>query len=143
MSHTCFPWPHRLARTAALAIVVALVAACGSSGATTSVAPSGSGSGPTTVSLEVDPNPAAVNQEARLTLRLTDGAGNGVAGVKVAVTAEHSDMSMGQISGIVADAGNGNYTTSITPTMSGKWKVNVTVESGGATKQKTFEFSVN
>lgn len=51
-------------------------------------------------------------------------------------------MDMGKLTGVATDVGGGTYTTAITPTMAGTWKVRVTVDMDGKTQQATFELQV-
>lgn len=132
----------------AVAASLTLLVACGGSKSegdtTTGMEPAAPavGSGLANVTLATDPEPLVTNQRATVTVRLTDADGNGVDGATVGVVAEHAEMSMGKITGVVEDAGGGTFTTMITPSMAGPWKVTVTAEVDGTTKQATFEVPV-
>lgn len=129
----------------AVAASLTLLTACGGSsqgndsavGAGTSSG--GTGSGVANVTLTADPEPMRTSQPATLTVRLTDAEGKGVAGATVGVVAENAAMSMGKLSGVVTDVGDGTYTITITPSMAGTWKVTVTADIGSTSKQATFE----
>lgn len=124
----------------ALLMLAATLAACGSRGTPdTNTAASEGGA---TVTLTVDPNPPVTNQEAKLTIQVRDASGQGVPGANVEVVAEHTGMNMGKLTGVATDVGGGTYTTTITPTMAGTWKVHVTVDVNGKTQQATFELQV-
>lgn len=132
----------------AVAASLTLLVACGGSSSEgetavgTGTSSGGAGSGLANVTLATDPEPMVTNQEAEITVRLTDAEGNGVDGATVGVVAEHTEMSMGKLTGVVEDAGDGTFTTRITPSMSGTWKVTVTAEVDGTTKQATFQVPV-
>ncbi len=124
----------------ALLMLAATLAACGSR--SISDTNTASGEGKATVTLTVDPDPPVANQEARLTIQVRDASGKGVPGANVEVVAEHAGMDMGKLTGVATDVGGGTYTTAITPTMAGTWKVRVTVDMDGKTQQATFELQV-
>lgn len=124
----------------ALLMLAATLAACGSRG--TPDTNTAAGEGGATVTLTVAPNPPVTNQEARLTIQVRDASGKGVPGTNVEVVAEHTGMNMGKLTGVATDVGGGTYTTTITPTMAGTWKVRVTIDMNGKTQQATFELQV-
>lgn len=128
---------------------MATLAACGPGGAGASgvaartPAPGASpGGSMAQVTLAPDPNPAVAGQSATLKIRLTDGAGQGVPGARVNVSAKHTGMAHGGVSAPAAETGNGDYVARITPTMAGTWAVEVSAQGGGATKRATFDLPV-
>lgn len=49
---------------------------------------------------------------------------------------------MGRLTAVVEDSGDGTVTTTSAPSMAGTWKVTVTADVDGTTKQATFEVPV-
>lgn len=120
----------------------AVLVACGSSGSPADGAAGGTGAGPARVNMSTEPNPPRANQDARFRIGVMDGNGGAVSGAAVKVTAKHTEMAHGSLSANAADGGNGQYAATIKPSMPGKWKVTVTVQAGGATKNVDFDVDV-
>jgi len=122
---------------------VLLLAACASGGAATGAsAPAGSGAGPASVTLVADPSPMRANQEATLRIRVADADGKGVPGGSVSVSAKHLSMAHGGVDANATEAGSGDYTAKIRPTMAGTWRVTVTAQTDGATRKADFDLPV-
>lgn len=126
----------RLALAAALLTAV-LLAACAPS---TAAPPSGKP--PATVSLTPEPAAPVADQDVTLKIRLADADGKGVPGAKVKVSATHTEMAHGSLDADANDAGNGDYVAKLKPNMTGRWKLSVTAQGGGATKRAEFEIQV-
>ncbi len=96
---------------------------------------------PVNIRLETDPNPARLGN-ATVTLNITDVNDTPIEGATVDVSAEHTSMAMGSISGVATDQGGGKYTITTGFSMSGTWKFTVHVRKDGLDYQEDIEIPV-
>ena len=94
------------------------------------------------MTLVADPTPLRANQDANLKIRVADGSGNGVPGAQVAVSAKHVNMAHGGVDANATEAGNGEYTAQLRPSMAGTWKFTDTASSAGMAKRAEFDLPV-
>jgi hypothetical protein len=132
----------------ALALLVS-VSGCGvgapASPASTgpSSAAGGKQAGPYTVSLKSAPSPAVRGSNA-LEVMVTDASGQPVSDAKVTLDLNMTNMNMGKYTVVATPAGSGRYTSNVSYSMGGPWRVTVTVERAGqAAASARFDFSVN
>jgi hypothetical protein len=136
----------------ALAASIFAVGGCGagsspssapvSPGAASPATSSGKQAGPYTVSLVGAPNPAVRGSNA-LEVSVTDASGQPVSDAKVTLDLNMTNMNMGKYTVVATPAGSGRYTSSVSYSMGGPWRVTVTVERAGQAATSThFDFSV-
>jgi uncharacterized iron-regulated membrane protein len=133
--------------TLALAMLTVAVSGCGASAPPTPASAPGAGSGkqagPYTVSLTGAPNPAVRGSNA-LEAIVTDASGQPVSDAKVTLDLNMTNMNMGKYTVVATPAGSGRYTSNVSYSMAGPWRVTVTVERAGqAAASAHFDFSVN
>lgn len=80
----------------------------------------------TTVNLITNPDPARVG-DVELRFTVTDAKGQPVTGADFDVFADHTDMSGMTMHGKATEQGNGLYSITANFSMSGNWKLSVTV----------------
>lgn len=120
-----------------LVVLSILLVACG--GAATS-APESSGK---PVNIEVDSNPApATMGDTELIFTISDQNGKLIQGASVDVTADHTEMSGMNMGGSATDQGNGKYSIKANFSMSGTWKLTVTVRKDSLDYKEDIDFKV-
>lgn len=120
-----------------LIVLAALLVACGSAAtpaATTS-------SKPVNIKVETNPTPAVMGA-MELVLMITDADGKPIEGATVDVSAEHTDMSGMDMSGVATDQGGGRYSIRPNFSMSGNWKLTVYVRKDGLDYKEEIELPV-
>ena len=117
-------------------IISVLLAACGST-----LTPAATASKPVNVKIETDPSPAIMG-DMELVLNITDANGNPIEGATVDVSADHTDMSGMNMSGLAADQGGGRYSIKANFSMSGNWNVTVYVRKDGLDYKEDIDFKV-
>lgn len=116
-----------------------LLVACG--GASTPVVDTSS----VTITIETNPNPIVMENDAALILIITDANGNPIEGATVDVSAEHTDHNMDgtmTMSGVATEQGNGRYAINTAFSMSGTWKLTVYVRKEGLDYKQEIEIPV-
>ena len=91
--------------------------------------------------METDPNPAIMG-DMELVLNITDPNGNPIEGATVDVSADHTDMSGMNMSGLATDQGGGRYSIKANFSMSGNWKVTVYIRKDGLDYKEDIDFKV-
>lgn len=94
------------------------------------------------ITLETNPNPMMMGDDAELILTITDGNGNPIEGATVDVSAEHTNMAGGGISSVATEQGNGRYAINTAFSMSGTWKLTVYVRKDGLDYKEDIEIPV-
>jgi hypothetical protein len=117
-------------------IISVLLAACGGT-----LTPAATASKPVNITMETDPSPAIMG-DMELVLNITDANGNPIEGAKVDVSADHTDMSGMNMSGLATDQGGGRYSIKANFSMSGNWKVTVYVRKDGLDYKEDIDFKV-
>lgn len=120
-----------------LVVLSTLLAACGSAATpvdTTSSKP---------VNIEVETNPApAMMGDMEVVLTITDADGKPIEGATVDVSAEHTDMSGMDMSGVATDQGGGRYSIKSNFSMNGTWKLTLYVRKEGLDYKEEIELPV-
>jgi hypothetical protein len=106
-----------------------LLAACGSSDQTVNI------------EVESNPTPAAVG-DIELVLTLTNSKGDPIEGATVEVFAHHIDMTGMDMSGAATEQGNGKYAIKANFSMSGNWKLTVSVRKGSLDYKEDIDFKI-
>jgi hypothetical protein len=120
-----------------LLVLSVLLAACGGS-ATSAPARSG-----TPVNIKVDSNPSpAMMGDTELIFAVTDQNGKPIEGANVDVTADHTEMSGMNMGGAATDQGSGKYSIKANFSMSGNWKLTVTVRKDSLDYKEDIELKV-
>jgi hypothetical protein len=117
-------------------IISVLLAACGST-----LTPAATASKPVNIKMETDPSPAIMG-DMELVLNITDANGNPIESATVDVSADHTDMSGMNMSGLATDQGGGRYSIKANFSMSGNWKVTVYVRKDGLDYKEDIDFKV-
>jgi hypothetical protein len=117
-------------------IISVLLAACGST-----VTPAATASKPVNIKIETDPSPAIMG-DMELVLNITDANGNPIESATVDVSADHTDMSGMNMSGLATDQGGGRYSIKANFSMSGNWKVTVYIRKDGLDYKEDIDFKV-
>ena len=117
-------------------IISVLLAACGST-----LTPAATASKPVSIKMETDPNPAIMG-DMELVLNITDPNGNPIEGATVDVSADHTDMSGMNMSGLATDQGGGRYSIKANFSMSGNWKVTVYIRKDGLDYKENIDFKI-
>ena len=117
-------------------ILSVLLAACGST-----PAPAATASRQVNIKMETDPNPAVMG-DMELVLNITDANGNPIEGATVDVSADHTDMSGMNMSGLATDQGGGRYSIKANFSMSGNWKVTVYIRKDGLDYKEDIDFKI-
>jgi len=117
-------------------IISVLLAACGST-----LTPAATASKPVNVKIETDPSPAIMG-DMELVLNITDANGNPIEGATVDVSADHTDMSGMNMSGLATDQGGGRYSIKANFSMSGNWKVTVYIRKDGLDYKENIDFKI-
>lgn len=120
-----------------LVVVSTLLTACGSAATPVGTA----SSSPVNINVETNPNPAAMG-DLELILSVTDANGQPIEGATVDVSAEHTDMSGMDMSGLATDQGGGRYSIKSNFSMSGNWKLTVYVRKDGLDYKEEIELPV-
>lgn len=120
-----------------LVVLSILLVACG--GAATSE-PAGTGR-PVNIKVESNPSPAMMG-DTELIFAITDQNGKAIEGASVDVAADHTDMSGMGMTGAATDQGNGKYSIKANFSMSGTWKLTVTVRKDNLDYKEDIEFKV-
>ena len=120
-----------------LVVLSILLVACG--GAATSE-PAGTGR-PVNIKVESNPSPAMMG-DTELIFAITDQNGKAIEGASVDVAADHTDMSGMGMTGAATDQGNGKYSIKANFSMSGTWKLTVTVRKDSLDYKEDIEFKV-
>jgi hypothetical protein len=120
-----------------LVVLSALLVACG--GAATSV-PDSSGK-PVNIKVDSNPSPAMMG-DTELIFTIADQNGKPIEGASVDVTADHTEMSGMNMGGAATDQGNGKYSIKANFSMSGAWKLTVTVRKDSLDYKEDIEFKV-
>jgi hypothetical protein len=113
-----------------------LLAACAGT-----LTPAATASKPVNIKMETDPNPAVMG-DMELVLNISDANGNPIEGAKVDVSADHTDMSGMNMSGLATDQGGGRYSIKANFSMSGNWKLTVYVRKDGLDYEEDIDFKV-
>lgn len=119
-----------------LVLLSVLLAACG-----TVATPAAAPSAPVNIKIETSPSPAMMG-EIELVLTLTDANGNPIEGATVDVSADHTDMSGMDMSGVATEQGSGRYSIRADFSMSGNWKLTVYVRGDGLDYREDIDFKV-
>jgi len=114
-----------------------LLAACGS--AVTPAAPTSSK--PVNIAITSNPKPAVMGN-MELVLTLTDANGAPIEGATVDVSADHTDMSGMDMNGAATEQGGGKYSIRANFSMSGMWKLTVSVHKDALDYLEDIEFPV-
>jgi len=94
------------------------------------------------LTLSTDPNPPQAGPVS-LIVEIKDTQGKPVEGAKVSLTAKHTGMTHGGISGDMVDQGGGRYQASGSFSMSGTWRAEVKASKDGTNpKTQSFDLSV-
>ena len=117
-------------------IISVLLAACGST-----LTPAATASKPVNIKMETDPSPAVMG-DMELVLNITDANGNPIEGATVDVSADHTDMSGMNMSGLATDQAGGRYSIKANFSMSGNWKVTVYIRKDGLDYKEDIDFKV-
>lgn len=120
-----------------LVVASTLLVACGGAATPADTA----SSKPVNVKVETNPNPAMMG-DMELVLAITDAEGKPIEGATVDVSAEHTDMSGMDMSGVATDQGGGRYSIRSNFSMSGNWKLTVYVRKAGLDYQEEIELPV-
>lgn len=105
-----------------------LLAACGSGSPATSTSQGSEQS--VSIKVETNPNPPVMG-DIELVLNITDASGNPIEGAAVDVTAVHTDMTGMDMSGAATEQDAGKYAINANFSMSGNWKLKVSVRKEG------------
>lgn len=130
-------WPGSALLTVGLAMLVALLAACGQATAPTRLAQTVDG---LTITLEATANPK-LNAAEQLTVTLADAQGQPVDGADVYVDLTMPAMPMGTNRPIAEPAGQGGYRASTAYTMTGEWEVTVVASVAGKEHRAVFKIT--
>lgn len=106
-----------------------LLAACAPASAATP-APVATSARPVNIVVETNPNPAMMG-DIELVLTITDANGNPIEGATVDVSADHTDMTGMDMSGLATEQGGGKYAINANFEMSGNWRMTVYVRKEG------------
>jgi hypothetical protein len=112
-----------------LSLVFILLAACGSSDQIVNI------------EVESNPTPAAVG-DIELVFTLIDGNGNPIEGATVDVFADHIDMTGMDMSGTATEQGNGKYAIRANFSMTGNWKLTISIRKGSLNYQEDIDFKI-
>ena len=112
-----------------LVLLSILLTACGSTDQTVNI------------NLESNPSPAAVG-DMELVFTLTDSNGHPIEGATVDVAAVHTDMTGMDMSGAATEQGNGKYAIKANFSMSGNWKLTVSVRKGSLDYKEDIDFKI-
>ena len=110
-----------------MVLLTVLLAACGAGAPT--LAPSTAGK-PVNIAVSTNPNPAVMG-DMELIFTITDANGNPIEGATVDVSADHIDMTGMTMSGVATEQGGGRYAIKANFSMSGNWKLTVSVRKDG------------
>jgi len=105
------------------------------------VTPAATASRPVNIKIETDPSPAIMG-DMELVLNITDANGNPIEGATVDVSADHTDMSGMNMSGLATDQGGGRYSIKANFSMSGNWKVTVYIRKDGLDYKENIDFKI-
>lgn len=95
------------------------------------------------INIEIETNPRPMmmgNGEVILTIK--DSNGSPIEGATVDLTLEHLGHNMGSMTGTATEQGNGRYAINAGFSMSGTWKLTVTVTKDGSSYIKEIEIPV-
>ena len=120
-----------------LVVVSTLLAACGGAATPADKA----SSKPVNIKVETNPAPAMMG-DLELVLTITDADGEPIEGATVDLSAEHTDMSGMDMSGVATDQGGGRYSIRSNFSMSGNWKLTVYVRKAGLDYKEEIELPV-
>jgi hypothetical protein len=115
-----------------------LLAACGGTLTPTAEAAT---AGQVNITVESNPNPAVIG-DTELILTITDADGNPIEGANVDVSADHTDMTGMTMGGAATDQGSGKYAINANFSMSGNWKLTVTVRKDGLDYTQDVDFKI-
>ncbi len=104
------------------AVLLVLLAACGSAGAPVDTV----SSKPVNIKVETSPAPAMMG-DMEVILTITDASGNPIEGAQVDVSADHTDMTGMTMGGPTSEQGGGRYAINANFSMSGNWVLTVYV----------------
>ena len=121
-----------------LVVISVLLAACSS--AATPV-PEATSAKPVNITVETNPNPAMMG-DIELVLTITDANGNPIEGATMDVSADHTDMTGMDMSGLATEQGSGKYAINANFEMSGNWTLTVYVRKEGLDYQEEIDFQV-
>ncbi len=110
-----------------MVLLTVLLAACGTG--TPTPAPSNAGK-PVNIAVTTNPNPP-LRGNVELIFTLTDANGSPIEGAAVDVSADHTDMTGMTMSGTATEQGGGKYAIKANFSMSGNWKLTVSVRKDG------------
>jgi len=93
------------------------------------------------ITLNTDPRtPVVGNNE--LIFDIQDANGQPLLGAKVEISADHTDMSGMIMSGLATEQENGKYAITADFSMSGTWKITVTVQKDNLDFKKDFQMTI-
>jgi len=110
-----------------MVLLTVLLAACGAGAPT--LAPSTAGK-PVNIAVSTNPNPAVMG-DVELIFTITDANDNPIEGATVDVSADHIDMTGMTMSGVATEQDGGRYAIKANFSMSGNWKLTVSVRKDG------------
>ena len=93
------------------------------------------------ITLMTNPAPSVVGKN-EIVLELQDKNGQPLTGANVGVSADHTDMSGMTMGGAATEQGNGKYAITADFSMSGTWRVTVTVRKEELDFKKDFELKI-
>lgn len=109
-----------------LVLVSILLSACG--GVATPA--DSTSSKPVNIAVSTNPNPPMMG-DLELVFTITDADGNPIEGATVDVSANHTDMSGMDMSGVATEQGGGRYAIKANFSMNGNWLLTVYVRKDG------------
>jgi len=108
-------------------LIAVLLMACGTGASAPAQATTAK---PVNIAVSTNPNPAVMG-DVELIFTITDANGNPIEGATVDISADHIDMTGMTMSGVATEQGGGRYAIKANFSMSGNWKLAVSVRKDG------------
>ena len=108
-------------------LIASLLMACGTGASTPAQSTAVK---PVNIAVSTNPNPAVMG-DVELIFTITDANGNPIEGATVDVSADHIDMTGMTMSGVATEQDGGRYAIKANFSMSGNWKLTVSVRKDG------------
>lgn len=105
--------------------------------------PNSPDNGPWHVSLQVSPPSPSPLDQARFTVRVVDHSGRPVDGAQVTLKMTMATMDMGTTILPLQASGPGEYSSTGSFGMAGKWNMAITVSLGGRSETQTISYDLN
>lgn len=93
------------------------------------------------ITLNTDPRTPVVGNN-KLIFDIQDSNGQPLLGANVEISADHTDMSGMSMNGLATEQGNGKYAITADFSMSGTWKITVSVQKESLDFTKDFQMSI-